>query len=81
MTSLMDRMTRMEEDMVTKDEMLRRMKDDMETKDQRIAVLEAALNDKDDRTYHCNRGYICLPMCLERSLGSLQLDHHLRQTF
>ena len=40
MTNIMDRMTRMEAEMVAKDEMVEVLKDAMETKDQRIAVLE-----------------------------------------
>ena len=42
MTNIMDRMTRMEAEMVAKDEMV-------EVRDQRIAVLEAAMNTKDQR--------------------------------
>merc|ERR1719510_2647700 len=43
----MDRMTRMEAEMVAKDEMMEVLKAAIETKDQRIAVLEAAMVTKD----------------------------------
>merc|ERR1711997_413572 len=39
-TNIMDRMTRMEAEMVVRDEMVEVLKDAMQTKDQRIAVLE-----------------------------------------
>merc|ERR1711997_798499 len=40
MTNIMDRMTRMEAEMVAREEMMEVLKDAMETKDKRIAVLE-----------------------------------------
>merc|ERR1711971_1429766 len=46
MTNIMDRMTRMEAEMVVKDEM---MEKELETRDQRIALLEAAMEPKDRR--------------------------------
>ena len=56
MTNIMDRITRMEAEMVAKDEMVKArdqriavLEDAMETKDQRIAVLEADMETKDQR--------------------------------
>merc|ERR1712184_223133 len=46
MTNIMDRMTRMEAEMVAKDEM---MEKELETRDQRISVLEADKTAKDKR--------------------------------
>ena len=70
MTNIVDRMTRMEAEMVTKDEMMevrdRRitvLEDAMETRDQRIAMLEAtvetlegALETRDTKTCQLQKG-------------------------
>ena len=46
MTNIMDRMTRMEAEMVAKDEM---MEKELEIRDEKIAFLEAAMETKDQR--------------------------------
>ena len=44
MTNIMDRMTRMEAEMVTMDKMMQK---ELETRDQRIAILEDAIETRD----------------------------------
>ena len=55
MTNIMDRMTRMEAEMVVKDEM---MEKELETRDQRIAVLETVMVTKDVFTVENKSGLI-----------------------
>ena len=84
MTTLMDRMTRMEADIVNKD--------DMETKDQRITVFEAALNDKDAQMSELEKELKSLTgrttvtedifafQCAWKDRWEAGSYHHLRQT-